>query len=104
VTKTEGLDDTLGSANHREGTPFSVSVVGPPCPCAPPAENYKTDKSQFISINSWSHKEPRTALEVALNWLDKNPENPDTQFCVGLAKNTLIVLTVGKTVRYTLPL
>lgn len=29
MTRTEALDETRGSANHRDGTPFSVSVLGP---------------------------------------------------------------------------
>lgn len=31
VTKTEAFEETRGSANHRDGTPFSVRVVGPAC-------------------------------------------------------------------------
>lgn len=35
VTNNEGLDDTLGSANQRDGTPLTIIVSGS---CLPPLE------------------------------------------------------------------
>jgi len=57
VTNMEGLDDTLGSANHREGTPFTITVSGLR---ATPLEEFPTN--QYFHKKLFPSKKDSTLL------------------------------------------
>lgn len=73
VTKTEGLDDTRGSANHREGTSFSVRVVGPACTCAVAAKIDKNKSKQQTAVDANKSMEPTRSIEGYTGLVRQNP-------------------------------